>query len=170
MNCLHSPQRKRDFFFFYKCNTSKPNVAVKKGQRICTSKCQFFTASYDSLSWVIQLDDIKDQVRWNESQSLCPLLFPLTSGINVNGRETYTKSSCRKGPGALGGLPVEHNPAAHPHCKESQEYPGLHKERCQQTAAGDSFPVTRPWWGHTWSAASRSGFPVSSKVFIALLY
>lgn len=68
------------YYFFYKCNPSKPNVAVKKGQRICTSKCQFFTISYDSIPWVIQSENIKDKVRWNRSQSLCPLFFPLKSG------------------------------------------------------------------------------------------
>lgn len=49
--------------FFFKCYPSKPEVAVKKGQRICTPKSQFFTTSYDSIPWVIQLDDIKDKAR-----------------------------------------------------------------------------------------------------------
>lgn len=110
---------KKRFFVFFKCNPSKPKVAVTKGQKICTPKCQFFTISYDSIPWVIQLDDIKDrQSRWNESQSLCPLLFPLIPGINVNEREMYIKSFCRKAPGVLGGLQVEHKAAMHPHCKE----------------------------------------------------
>jgi len=49
--------------------------------------------------------------------------------------------------------------------QEGQKYSGLHQQKCGQQAEGGSCPhYTLPFWGPTWSTASRSGAPSIRKI------